>query len=113
MVGTEGIRYPISCIAGLMVRLPDREVSFMEPVNPSPVYPTGVQTFEILSFRSAEDFREKASFLIEKWAIDRIHADTRLFPSLHFYRSLFALPKLNLSYRLDAQCHSQLRKDFR
>ena len=39
---------------------------------------TGVQTFETLSFRSAEDFREKASFLIEKWAIDRIHADTRL-----------------------------------
>lgn len=78
MVGKEGIRYPISCIAGLMVRLPDREVSFMEPVNPSPEYPTGVQTFETLSFRSAEDFREKASFLIEKWAIDRIHADTRL-----------------------------------
>ena len=50
----------------------------MEPVNPSPEYPTGVQTFQTLSFRSAEDFREKASFLIEKWAIDRIHADTRL-----------------------------------
>lgn len=68
----KGISYPISCIAGLMVSLPDRKIQFMEPVNPTKEYPTGVHIFEEKFFTDAEDFRKKAEELLNRWAIDHL-----------------------------------------
>ena len=53
------VRYSISCLAGGLVRLWDRSLSFVEPLTPSERHPLGYRVHETLSFATADDLAEE------------------------------------------------------
>lgn len=52
------VRYSISCLAGVLVRLWDQSMSFVEPLAPSERHPLGIRVHETLPCSTAEDLAD-------------------------------------------------------
>ena len=72
------LRYTIACIAGLIINLCDRTVSFVEPELPSERFPLGMRIYESRSFTDAASFERAAKELFALYVRDRIREDDLL-----------------------------------
>lgn len=70
--------YSISCVAGLLINMPRKEISFIEPQVPNANYPMGIKNYSRVNFSDIDDFKKKVDELIKKYAVFKVTEDTPL-----------------------------------
>ena len=72
------VRYSISCLAGVLVRLWDQSMSFVEPLTPSERHPLGIRVHETLPCSTAEELADGIGRLFCRHGGSTPDADRRL-----------------------------------
>lgn len=61
------VRYSISCLSGVLVRLCARTISFVEPVTPDDQHREGIRILETLTFGDMDDYVTGLNSLFQKY----------------------------------------------